>query len=41
MIEPLTYGIPPTSCYSYADFDKGAAKKFVFDPHGDLAKLAA
>jgi len=24
----------------YADFDKGAAKKFVLDPHGLLAKAA-
>ena len=24
----------------YADFDKGAAKKYVLDPHGDLAKAA-
>jgi glutathione-independent formaldehyde dehydrogenase len=25
----------------YADFDKGAAKKFVIDPHGVIAKKAA
>jgi glutathione-independent formaldehyde dehydrogenase len=25
----------------YADFDKGAAKKFVIDPHGTVAKKAA
>ena len=24
----------------YADFDKGAAKKFVLDPHGAIAKAA-
>jgi len=24
----------------YKDFDKGAAKKFVLDPHGILAKAA-
>ena len=24
----------------YKDFDKGAAKKFVLDPHGELAKAA-
>jgi len=25
----------------YQDFDKGAAKKFVIDPHGIVAKKAA
>jgi glutathione-independent formaldehyde dehydrogenase len=25
----------------YQDFDKGAAKKFVIDPHGMVAKSAA
>jgi len=25
----------------YEDFDKGAAKKFVIDPHGIVAKKAA
>ena len=25
----------------YKDFDKGAAKKFVLDPHGLVAKAAA
>ena len=25
----------------YKDFDKGAAKKFVIDPHGIVAKKAA
>jgi len=24
----------------YADFDKGAARKFVIDPHGSLKKAA-
>jgi len=24
----------------YKDFDKGAAKKFVFDPNGEVAKAA-
>ena len=24
----------------YADFDKGAAKKFILDPHGTVAKAA-
>ena len=24
----------------YSDFDKGAAKKFVIDPHGEIQKAA-
>ena len=34
----ITAGL--TTGSAYKDFDKGAAKKFVIDPHGSLTKTA-
>jgi len=36
-VEVISLDDAPTG---YKDFDKGAAKKFVIDPHGLLAKAA-